>query len=43
MKDNNKETFDKAEVSVVEFQTEDVLTVSGGGDGIVLPDDDING
>ena len=43
MKDSNKETFDKVEVSVVEFKTEDVLTVSGGGDGIVLPDDEIEG
>jgi hypothetical protein len=41
MKEINKETFDKPEVDVVEFQAEDVLTVSGGGDGVILPDDDI--
>ena len=41
---DNKENYEIPEVSVVEFKTEDVLTVSGGGgDGIVLPDDEIEG
>ena len=38
-----RENYEIPEVSVVEFKTEDVLTVSGGGDGIVLPDDEIEG
>ena len=39
----NKENNEIPEVTVVEFKTEDLITVSGGGDGIVLPDDEIEG
>ena len=40
---DKKEIYKLPEVAVVEFVSEDVLTVSGGGDGIVLPDNEIEG
>lgn len=32
----NKEKYEKAEMEVIVFDTEDVITTSGGGDGIEL-------
>ena len=32
-----KEKFEKAEIEIVEFETEDVITTSGGGGAIDTP------
>lgn len=35
-----KEKFEKAEIEIVEFDTEDIITTSGENSGIELPEDD---
>lgn len=37
-----KEKYEKAEIEIIEFETEDVITTSGGNGGIDLPED-VNG
>ena len=40
---DHKEIYKFPEITVVEFVIDDVLTVSGGGPGIALPDDGLEG
>lgn len=39
----NKEKYIKPEFEVIEFDCEDIMTVSGNIPGVDLPDDDFNG